>query len=421
MKKLLITGLVVLSTSLVFSQKSKVTSAWNYLRDYSTSKDESSLEKAKEAIELATLNDETKGMAKTWLYRGDVYLRIFEHNLNKVKNTVQGENENQKLNGAYAQIPSTKDLEEAANSYKKTLELDQDKTYKSETLQNLSLCSMHLENRGVVTYNSKNYSAAKSAFYAAYEISTALGKTDTINLSNSALAAERSEDTELAKSVYKKMIELKVGRGNSYVTLAELYKKENNEALFLETIKNGRAAYPADMNLMIADINYYLQKGEQAKALESLKQAVEKDTNNANLRLAIANVYDNLANPKDESGKELEVKPANYEEMIKLAEENYLKSIEIDPNYFDALYNLGALYNNHGVYMGKKADAITDQAKYKVEQEKVGAVFLKAVPHLEKAHQLQPEDRATMMALRQIYMRTDQTDKAKEISDKLKK
>ena len=151
----------------------------------------------------------------------------------------------------------------------------------------------------------------------------------------------------------------------------------------------------------------------------NLNIALTAKPTDANLYLVRGNIYDNLANPKDAAGKDAE-KPKDYEDKFKMAEADYKKAIELKPDYFDALYNLGVLYNNHGVSLNKMADQITDNAKYKTANDLATLEFAKAMPVLEKAMSVNPKDRNTMYALKQIYARMQMMDKLKEINEKLK-
>ena len=67
MKKIFLTFLLISTTALFsFSQKANLQKADNY-RKYEQ------YDKAKEAIDAATLDEQTKGMEKTWYYRGLIY------------------------------------------------------------------------------------------------------------------------------------------------------------------------------------------------------------------------------------------------------------------------------------------------------------------------------------------------------------
>ena len=99
--------------------------------------------------------------------------------------------------------------------------------------------------------------------------------------------------------------------------------------------------------------------------------------------------------------------------------------IEIKENYFDALFNLGAMYFNEGVQMNEKANAITDNKKYTAEMVKVDDKFKQAVPYFEKAKEVGTDDKgsykALLSSLKQLYARTGDNDKYKAIMEEMKK
>jgi tetratricopeptide (TPR) repeat protein len=138
-------------------------------------------------------------------------------------------------------------------------------------------------------------------------------------------------------------------------------------------------------------------------------------------------IYDGMANPKEKgTGKELP-KPADYETLITSAEAAYQKGIDLNsPNkeyQYNLIFNLGALYNNYGgYYQNRQPATITEMAKVQKENDaKSQEAFKKAIPLLERALTIKPDDRPTMIALRKLYMFTKQDDKAKEMNEKLKK
>jgi tetratricopeptide (TPR) repeat protein len=80
------------------------------------------------------------------------------------------------------------------------------------------------------------------------------------------------------------------------------------------------------------------------------------------------------------------------------------------------------MYNNYGGYIaGKTPQKITDAVKTQKENEaKAQEFYKKAIPYLEQALSIKPEDRSTMAALRKLYLLTGNDAKAKEMSDRLK-
>jgi tetratricopeptide (TPR) repeat protein len=180
------------------------------------------------------------------------------------------------------------------------------------------------------------------------------------------------------------------------------------------------------MGLLNLETNQFLAKGKQQEALNNLKLASEKDPTNALFFLVTGNIYDNMANPKDKTtGKELD-KPANFDELFKNAETNYLKAIELKPAtelLYNSLYNLGAMYNNFGGSLQNKASAMP-AAEYSKKGKDLETNsqdnYKKAIPLLEQALGVKPDDKATMSALRKLYLLTGNEAKGKEMNEKMK-
>jgi tetratricopeptide (TPR) repeat protein len=413
-------ALFVIATATVFSsfaQNVKIVNAKNYLRDFSESKDIESLNKAKENIDLAAAHPDTKEQAKTQTLKAQVYMTIFENNLRleteKLMTVITDPN---KRNLAAYQAASSAPLADAYAGCVASKTFDTKGNYTSEVNSYIAKIASHYENKAIADYNAKKYADALPSFEKAYEIN---GAKDTTTLGNCALVADRAAIYDKAKLYYQKMIDNKQGLGNTYSSLVNVYLMMKDSVGAMEVLKKGRTAYPNDINLVITETNYFLKTNNSKEALNNLNIALGAKPTDANLYLVRGNIYDNLANPKDANNKDME-KPKEYDNLIKSAETDYKKAIELKPEYFDALYNLGVLYNNHGVVLSKLADQITDNAKYKTANDLALAEFTKALPVLEKALQVSPKDRNTMYALKQIYARTQQPEKVKEINERLK-
>jgi tetratricopeptide (TPR) repeat protein len=415
MKKIILIAAMGFVTYGTFAQSAKVTSAYKYLGDYNRDKAPDYLAKAKEAIDLAAEHPDTKESAKTHVYRGQIYMALFEKAL-RDNTEKSSEPDIKKKEVIGYQTTPTNDLAVAYESFKKAKSVDAKGVYASETTNGINRALVFATNKGIHDYNAKNYASALTSFELAYGISDS--KDDDL-LNNCALTAELSQNYDKAKAYYQKLIDNKKADGAKYSSLANVYFMTKDTVGGLEMIKKGRAAFPNDIGLLITETNFYLKNNQNKEAIENLNVAVKAEPTNANLFLVRGNMYDNLANPKDKDGKDLE-KPKDYPDLFKKAEEDYKKAIELKADYFDALYNLGALYNNNGVYIAKLADKITDNAKYQAENAKATEEFNKAVPVLEKAHEINPKDKNTMYALKQIYMRTQQMEKLKAINEKIK-
>ena len=105
------------------------------------------------------------------------------------------------------------------------------------------------------------------------------------------------------------------------------------------------------------------------------------------------------------------------------AENYYKKAIELNPDYFDANYNLGALYVNQAIEISKAANELplNEEKKYKELKDQETELLRKSLPYIEKADSLQPNDQYTLRSLKDIYTRLGMMDKLKSINERLNK
>jgi hypothetical protein len=447
-KSIALTVSVLVVTS-AFAQKSKVQTAWRGLSDYEeTVKDGKPnldyLTKANSAIDLALAHEDTKNQSKAHAYKLRISYAMFQYNLNEEKTKLEPtvSDKNERLMQAYGNI-DLKDFETASEELNKIKELDPkfletiqiglDKGVSALDEEELKFAvaaqQMKMESGNIASgkYKAKKYDEAAEYFYKTGVMNTILYKTkDTANFYNACISASKSKNEDKIILYNNKMIEAKISSPYNYEAIynAELAKGDSSAAM--ESLSKGRASFPNDIGLLTQETNLFLEKGKQEQALANLKLSIEKDPNNSLFYFITAQIYEALANPKDKaSGKDLE-KPSNFDELFSKAETNYLKAIDLKPSnveyLYNSLYNLGAMYNNYGVYVANhKIEKITDMAKYQKENEaKAQVYYKKAIPYLEQALAIKTDDRSTMTALRKLYYLTGNDAKALEMSNKLK-
>jgi len=413
MKSLFTTAAVLIGGYSAMAQAGKVTSAYNFLSSYNQYKDANDLREAVDYIEPATTNEKTISSAKTWYYRGLIYHAIYQDSSEKAKNIV------------------AEPLTLAADSYIKTLELDAKKEYYKEIIARLYVAANQFYNLGINEYNvKKNNLKAVEYFEKVLQINNlqALVQADKVdmpyyafldtNATNlAAVAAYDMKDYERAKKYFQVMIDKGFRAGRPYTNMAQILKAQNNNEAMLEVVKKGRAKYPDDGALIIEELNYYLATGKDKEAEANLQLALTKDPNNHQLHFALGSIYDKLSSP-DEAGK----KPSKeeYRSLKDKAEVAYKKALEISPDYFNAVYNLGALYFNEAGDIFKGLGDIKDDKVYEAEAKRAEALLQKALPHLEKAHQIEPKDKNTLISLKEMYFRNGNEVKYTEIVAKLK-
>lgn len=439
---------LLLSAFGLFAQKSKVQGAWRALSDYEqTLKDGkpelSYLTKAKESIDAALTNEETKKQTRTHAYKLRISYATFQYNLaeelKKVDAAIQDKNERTLL--AYGAVSLT-DFEVATDELGKIKDMDQafldniqagiakgdGSLDEDEAKFALAIQQMRVESSNIASgkYRAKKYDEAADYFYKTGFLNTLLNKAkDTASFYNACIAAAKAKNNDKILEYNKKMIDAKIASAYNYESISNVQLAKGDTNTAIETLKKGRASYPENSGLLTQETNLYLARGMQKEALANLKLSSQKDPNNALYYFIMGNIYDNTANPKDAMGKELP-KPVNFEEQFKNAEINYQKAIDLKPAnkeyLFNSYFNLGAMYNNYGGSIAnRKAEKITDLARVQKENEtKAQEYYKKAIPYLEQAHAIKTSDKATMMALRKLYKLTGNDAKALEMSEKLK-
>jgi tetratricopeptide (TPR) repeat protein len=382
-----------------FAQQKNVVSAINYLGYYNKDKDANDLIEAKKYIDLATQDAETGAKAKTWANRAEIYMNLHNSKDAKVADM---------RNGA---------LDEAAKAYAQTIKYDEKGNF-PQAKQGLKICAIIASNAGIENFKAAKYPEALSNFEKSIQLNEEfLQKIDSNAVYNAALSAEKSQNYDKAVQYFQKAIDIKYGGSEDgpmlYSLLAESYSKKGDKNNYIGTIQKGRAAYSNDKQLILSELNYFIEAGKYKEAITNLELAMTKEPNNEIFPFNIGVIYDNLANPGE--GKTAPTEK-EFNEFVEKAEAAYKKAIELNPNYFDALYNIGALYFNRAVKQSEIVNNIKDNNKYKIESAKVDEIFKKSLPYLEKGEEIRTNDIATyknlISTLQKLYLMTEQTEKS---------
>lgn len=373
----LITGCLL--SFATFAQK-EVVSAYNANKD-------GDFRAASTWIEKAILVEKSAIKDKTWRYRGEIYFNIATNPEVAVE------------------FPNA--LTISKDSYLKARELDVKDRYETEILNGLARVQVQASTNGIEGYNNQTFDVAGSNFDLAAEIARSFNMVDTMAVYNSALCYEKASMTELAIARYYECAEIEYQVPNVFLFISSLHRKSGNEAAALETLQNARKDYPREQSLIIEELNIYLTNGDFEKAKSNLQLAAEQDPTNEILWFSLGSVFDNLGDVAE-------------------AIDAYSKALEVQVDYFDANYNLGALYFNQAVQgintandMWKPRMTSKEAATQKKMESEAKELFTTAKPYLEKAFELNSEDLQTIRSLKDIYARTGEDDKFLEMNDLL--
>ncbi|MGM0550180.1 MAG: tetratricopeptide repeat protein [Bacteroidota bacterium] len=346
------------------------------------------LDTALKSIEAAKTLEKTKDWPKTYYVSGLVHQAIAKADNEDLAKQAGGE-----------------PLLQSFDDYKKAYNMEGSGVLQTSIDANLISMSNEVLNEAIEAYNENKFEKAYKYFTKTLEIKKmpVFGEgIDTAIMYNAAIAAQRAGNLEGAIKYYKQSAEHGYGEATTYILLKEAQLKTGDTTAAVETIKEGFEKYPKNKDMLGTLINYYLLESDNAEeALRYLEVARKQEPENAAYYSAEASIYDKM-------GKK--------EKAI----EYYKKAIEINPELFEAQYNLGVIFYNDAVEASNEANEIKDNEAYQKARAEVNKMFKEALPYIEKAHELQPEERSIMTTLKTLYYRLKMEEKYQEMDKKLK-
>lgn len=393
---------------------------------------EKKLERSNEAIQNPKKNTDPK----TWISRAEALLEIYNVHLDYIRKEMPaaqvklffGEpKEKRQVNGGveehvYDRITiklengvvkdweetnkiHEKPLPEAKEALKKATELDTEGKNASKIKENVEKLKSALENEAILNYSHKDYTNSYSNFKSILEINewpVMKGVVDTVIYYSAGRAAKEIGNNEEAANYFKKAIELNFNDPFLYVFAAHTFMELTDSVKGLETLKTGFEKYPENQSIQIELINYYLLRNEGEKALEFLQVAKENDPGNVSFIFAEGTIYDKMGKTED-------------------AIASYQKCLDINPDYFNANYNMSVVHFNKAVKIQEDCQKIEDVKKYeecfKTSVDEIHA----AIPYMEKAKDVSSGSQKcdAMNTLKTLYYRTQQEDKMKILTEEI--
>ena len=350
---------------------------------------------ARNLIQQALENPETKDDAKTWYTAGLVEERAFT-----------GENQ-KSLKGEPQDLPNMyKALLAMHEYYTKTYEIDHQPNDKGKVRpkfekkiskayeENL----LYYINAGGYYMEQKDFKNALKAFQAFREIKRSplfegekIAQPDSNSMMVDFFAiitAYQAGDKQLAIQYGEELKGNGYRQNEVYQILAQTYIEEGDTANYITTMREGLKLFPKEPYYSVNLINTYIVQNKYDEARTFLTQAIELNPENPQL-------YDVMGKLYEES---------NEEEAIKW----FSKALEVDPNYVESLCNLGRIYYNEAVEVSDK-----EEGGMAAAQEKRKALLNKALPYLQKAYSINPD--ASYYLLGNIYYALGDNAKYEEI------
>ena len=394
-RKGILTLVLIVITTLTFAQSQHITSAAIILKQYNSEKDKSvkvlKIKEAKEFIDKAYDNESTSNAPKMWMYRAKIYKMIALNHSSLDSDAIFKATESH----LKCMQPHPK---------KKGKIMIYKKWPKEEVLEGLVQCGYQLFNKATEEYNSGNYKSSLKHYTAIFDImpfdeESQLKRgniTKETILYRSFLSTNKMKNNAKSKELLQQLIDINFNEPAIFSYMSAIYVEEGNTEKALEYLSLGRYMFEDDQSLLNTEINLYIQLGRTSELIEKLGEAIALDKENDLLYFNRGTIYDqegDLAN----------------------ATKDYLTALELNPSAFGANYNLGALYFNTAIEENNKANATSNNSVYKKLKAKAGDLFAKALPYLETAHELNIEDKNTLLSLKQLYYMNGDYAKSEEM------
>ena len=376
MRKLTSIFIILLAIQTVsFGQNKNVRKAGNAL-------EKGELAEAKSLIDPAISDDQTKDEADTWLLYGQVYQAIGDDSTNSVQ-----------VDQPY---------EKAMEGYNKAMELD-DEGSSDYTLaeQMKEQVWANAVNKGAKLYSDKDYENAITYF----DVAKMAKPQDTTAYIYAGISAQQAGELADAAENYAFLVDsLDYTSKDFYNSLIYIYLVEQKDSQkALNYLQKAQEVFPDDPEFLKQEITVLINNQEYDKAEQQLTKAIESEPDNAILYYNRGYLYEQMDNGEQ-------------------AVENYKKAAELDPQYFDATFNLAAYYYNQAAETLQKANNM-DLKEYEEKgaaiEDSAKVFFEKALPALEKSMELKPDDEKVLTTLQTVYTRLGMEAKAEEVQTKL--
>lgn len=377
------------------------------------------LAKAMASIDQAFSTEEAMNSSKAWLTKGEIFTEMATADINA--SLIGGEN---KLNQPDAAVT-------AFEAYQKSYELSKKKKDKKKALKGIQALENNLYNTAIIQYQAQDYAAAFGNFKSADVASTLLGENDMDSrLDDEQLRRDHLFSTAVSGYYgeqydetlpYLDMLSAK-DSADAFVfdAMYNIYTKKGDTDNALAALTKGRKMYPEDSGLLFSEINHYLASNQLDVLLTKLDEAVALEPENMSVVLTQGNVYEQLGQKLTKDGDV--AKGTEYQAKAKGIYENVLAN---EPDNFDANYSVGAFYYNEAASMTDQINALSNDfskaglKKYEDLKAQMDGKFKKALPYFLKAESVNTTDVNTLIALKEIYARSNDFEKSGEYKAKL--
>ena len=186
--------------------------------------------------------------------------------------------------------------------------------------------------------------------------------------------------------------------------IALIYIEKGEKEKAIAAMEKAKETNPNDATLMQSEADMYYQMGDMAKYREILEEVVRQNPNDATL-------YYNMGVSSAQLGEN------------ERAIDYYKRAIELDPEMSNARINIAYIILSREAplveEMNKLGMSKADQTKYEELSKERQGIYKDALPHLEKVMENNPDNIEAARTMMNIYYQLNDTAKAEEMKQKI--
>jgi len=423
--KFLLTGLLGVMTVSAFAQKGELSNAQAAYEKYDPlsranfALAKPSLMDAKTAIDKAAANTKTATLPQTYALKAAIYASLAAHDAD-----------------ASAMSTETATAEEAIAKAKETDTKGEFKGLIDHASRELAQIQL---DKGVKAYQAKNYDEAYNAFVAEQKILPG----DTTAMLYAGVSAANGKNYTNAIDNYKKLLATDYkDKEKIYMDMPILYMLNKDTVNAVKIASEASSKYPNNGDLRKAEIETSLQAGQQGDLVTKIEAAIKADPNNKKLYYYAGLTYSQIAEGSQKEVSKLQKADKAAQAKVKAgakftpnpqiaklqadraanfakAAESYKKAVDMDPNYFESVLNLGYVTMAPAIDAYNAAQFLNDQKSYDAAMKKATDQFNQAKPYLLKAVELKPDSKDALTNLKSYYLGVKDTNNANDIQKKI--
>lgn len=193
-------------------------------------------------------------------------------------------------------------------------------------------------------------------------------------------------------------------KGEIAKNIALIYIEQGEEEKAIQAMERAKQENPGDVALMQAEADMYYQMGDMQKYREIMEEVVEQNPDDATL-------YYNLGVSSAELGEN------------DRAIDYYKRAIELDPSMHNARINIAYVILSQEEPLVEEMNSLgmskADQEKYEELSQQRQGIYEDALPHLEKVLENDPDNIEAARTIMNIHYQLNNTEEAEAMKAKI--